>query len=205
MPKHEHTDAGPLPASSTPHSDLPQSSGTVQFQNVAVRYIRIDSLPWYVAEDVCRAVRLGDEVIARDVADCHKRLASLPGPNGPEELVVMSPIGAWTLTLYRRSNRDQAFQRWVFKETKALQPDGFDRTRYGAAQCMALRPDGDVPTRPHPRSGRADEWLRLKLSRGYRGTGNLSLSRIERAVWASSLLGDDDSGPGAFIQRDRAA
>lgn len=130
-----------------------------------IRFLRIDGLPWYAASEICAKLELPLEAtLAEKVADCHKRLEAATNPDGsdgPEEWFI-SPIGAWTLTLYLKRTVDYAFQRWIFPATKAIEPDAFDRAKHGKAQMMALRPDGDVPPRPHPRSGRADERDALK-------------------------------------------
>jgi hypothetical protein len=148
--------------SSTPSAD--PAPTVLAFNGQPIRFVRIHDLPYFAAEDLCLALGLPlAETLETQVAEAHKRLRLLPIANGHETNAVLSPIGAWTLTLYLKRSVDFAFQRWVFKETKVLQPDAFDRERYGAAQCMALRPDGDVPPRPHPRSGRAYERDDLKL------------------------------------------
>lgn len=140
----------------------------VLFKGKPIRFARVSGLVHYSAQDVCDVLglRVGPTLDTK-VAEAHKRLASLSTPDGQETGPVLSPIGVWTLTLYLNTSDDFAFQRWVWTETKLLQAEAFDRERYGAAQCMALRPDGDVPPRPHPRSGRVDEWTALKWRKDY--------------------------------------
>jgi hypothetical protein len=148
---------------STAASDL--NAQPAPFGDQPIRYVRLDGLPWYAAADVCKALKLPlGPTLEEDVAEVHKRLQPIPTAEGFETGPVISPIGAWTLSMYLpfRCARSLDFQKWIFRETKKLQPDAFDRKRYGPAQVMALRPDGDVPPKPSPRSGRKWEWEDLR-------------------------------------------
>ena len=146
-----------------PKKEVDRAEGPLPLNGQRVRFVVVDDLPWWHASDFIGALGLdADETVRNRVADVHCLTAPLTVAGGDtEDALFLSPIGAWQLCLDRDDPRPAM---WVFAETKAIRPHAFEQSIHGAVQMMALLPDGDLPPRPHTRSGRVDEWSALKAS-----------------------------------------
>lgn len=73
--------------------------------------------PWFVAADVCAALTIGNPTEAvRNLDDDEKGLSTTETPSGPQEMVIISESGLYTLILRSRKPQARAFRRWVTHE-----------------------------------------------------------------------------------------
>lgn len=83
----------------------------------AVRSILIDSDPWFVAADVCKALEL--EKTSRALSrldDDEKGAHSVSTPGGRQRMSIISESGLYSLILGSRKPEARAFKRWITHE-----------------------------------------------------------------------------------------
>lgn len=78
--------------------------------------------PWFIAADVCRTIGLGNATMAvRPLDDDEKGISSIETPGGPQEVIVISEGGLYTLILRSRDATKPGtvahrFRKWVTSE-----------------------------------------------------------------------------------------
>ena len=80
----------------------------------AVRSILIDSDPWFVAADVCKALELEktNRALSR-LDDDEKGAHSVSTPGGRQRMSIISESGLYSLILGSRKPEARAFKRWI--------------------------------------------------------------------------------------------
>ena len=83
----------------------------------AVRSILIDSDPWFVAADVCKALELEktNRALSR-LDDDEKGAHSVSPPGGRQRMSIISESGLYSLILGSRKPEARAFKRWITHE-----------------------------------------------------------------------------------------
>lgn len=89
-----------------------------EFQNeLEVRVDMEDGEPWFVLNDVCRALAISN---SRDVAsrlkEQEKGVGSIDTPGGPQQMTLISEAGLYRAIFRSRKEQAKAFQDWVFEE-----------------------------------------------------------------------------------------
>lgn len=72
----------------------------------------IDGEPWFVANDICKALDL-DRTATRRLEDYEKDVCSIHTPGGEQELSVVNEPGLYSLVLGSRKPEAKRFKRWV--------------------------------------------------------------------------------------------
>lgn len=83
----------------------------------AVRSILIDSDPWFVAADVCKALEIEktNRALSR-LDDDEKGAHSVSTPGGRQRMSIISESGLYSLILGSRKPEARAFKRWITHE-----------------------------------------------------------------------------------------
>lgn len=83
----------------------------------AVHSILIDSDPWFVAADVCKALELEktNRALSR-LDDDEKGAHSVSTPGGRQRMSIISESGLYSLILGSRKPEARAFKRWITHE-----------------------------------------------------------------------------------------
>ena len=149
-------------------TNLPAPVGHAQlltFQKHSIRYLMLDGVPWFPAEDICAAAGLypNDAKVPErsNFPDYAKRICSEETDDGLQDAILLSPVGVWLLTTRTDPYKGQSIAAWAKKEALRLcaNPQVNDPALY-----LTLNADGDVPPAPKRFSGRYSEWLDLKDS-----------------------------------------
>lgn len=82
-----------------------------------IRVVEINSEPWFVAADVCRALELTDtsKSVGRLESD-EKGTNLIRTPGGEQNLLVVSEPGLYSLIMSSRKPEAKAFKRWITHE-----------------------------------------------------------------------------------------
>ena len=99
------------------HASSPSAALPYQFENHEVRALTIKGDPWFVARDVCAVLGLDHVTNAlAGLDDDEKGCRKVTTPGGPQEMIIISESGLYTLII--RSNKPQAkpFRKWVTAE-----------------------------------------------------------------------------------------
>ncbi|MDP2431819.1 MAG: Bro-N domain-containing protein [Pseudomonadota bacterium] len=76
-----------------------------------------DGEPWFVANDVCSALTVGNSRMALDRLDHdEKGVSSIDTPGGKQEMAVVNESGLYALILGSRKPEAKRFKRWVTHE-----------------------------------------------------------------------------------------
>ncbi|MBN0494801.1 Bro-N domain-containing protein, partial [Pseudomonas aeruginosa] len=82
-----------------------------------VRVIMIDGNPWFVAKDVCDALRLTNSRVSLDALDDdEKGVSSTYTPGGNQKVSIISESGLYTLILRCRDAVKQGTTAWRFRK-----------------------------------------------------------------------------------------
>ncbi|WP_238901798.1 BRO-N domain-containing protein [Klebsiella pneumoniae] len=122
-----------------------------------VRVIMIDGNPWFVAKDVCDALRLTNSRVSLDALDDdEKGVSSTYTPGGNQKVSIISESGLYTLILRCRDAVKQGTTAWRFRKwvTNEVLP--------------AIRKSGEYNyVEPMPKSaGEPLDWRQLEELRG---------------------------------------
>lgn len=87
---------------------------TFNFELQAVRVTLLNSEPWFVAADVCRALDVANvsDAIGRLDAD-EKGVATTDTPGGQQSLLTVNEPGLYSLVLTSRKPEAKRFKRWI--------------------------------------------------------------------------------------------
>jgi prophage antirepressor-like protein len=103
----------------------------------SVRTINRNGEPWFVANDVCRALEIARSQTRRldnDEKDVH--IVNTPG--GDQQVSIINESGLYTLVLGSRKPQAHAFKRWITHEViPAIRKTG----RYSARPGITIDPD----------------------------------------------------------------
>ena len=84
------------------------------FEDHLVRIVTRDGEPWFVANDVCRALGLVNPRKATgDLAEDEKGVTTGDTPGGVQEMVVISEPGVYRLVFTSRKPEAERFKRWL--------------------------------------------------------------------------------------------
>lgn len=100
---------------------MERNNALTVFDNPAFGSLRVaraaDGTPWFVAQDVCRALELGNTRMAVDrLDDDEKGVSRIDTPGGPQDMTTVSEAGLYVLVLGSRKPEARAFKRWVTHE-----------------------------------------------------------------------------------------
>lgn len=86
----------------------------------SIRVVQKDDEPWFVAKDVCGALRLDNVAKAMARLDCDEGgLLEITHPQNPEKTMKVNGVnepGLYSLVLSSRKPEAKAFKRWVTHE-----------------------------------------------------------------------------------------
>jgi len=77
-----------------------------------IRAITKDNEPWFVAVDVCMALKI-DKTQTRRLDDDEKGVCSIQTPGGMQQMNIVNEPGLYTLVLGSRKSEAKAFKRWL--------------------------------------------------------------------------------------------
>lgn len=92
------------------------------FENHSIRASVINGEPWFVASDICRALKLSNTSESlRNLDEDEKGISSTDTPSGAQEMLVISESGLFTLILRCRDavkpgTNPHRFRKWVTAE-----------------------------------------------------------------------------------------
>ncbi|MCW2349804.1 hypothetical protein [Sphingobium sp. B12D2B] len=138
------------------------------FNNCPIRVIMFDGVPWFVVPDLCAAMGVYPKFAAKvnnpAFPPSAKRTCSEVTEEGLQDIVLVSPVGAWWLTALVDPARGQGLAAWTRREAQRLCPE----PRPGdPAMFLTVGADGSLPPRPFRYSGRKAEWEDLRHSQEY--------------------------------------
>lgn len=87
------------------------------FEDNLVRIVKRDDEPWFVGNDVCRAldIRNARDAMGRLDND-EKGVATTDTPGGPQEVIIVSEAGVFRLVFTSRKEEAERFKRWLAHE-----------------------------------------------------------------------------------------
>ena len=92
----------------------------VTFENAAfgkIRTLTIDGEPWFVAEDVCKALELGNPSMTVERLDAdEKGISSIDTLGGKQRMAIINEPGLYSVILCSRKPEAKAFKRWITHE-----------------------------------------------------------------------------------------
>ena len=107
------------------------------YQNESIRTVVIDSVPWFVAKDVCDALDLADATTAlRGLDDDEKRKTSVWTAGGFQELSVIDESGLYAVVFISRKEQARVFRKWITREVLP----SLRRGAYGETQDTSRDP-----------------------------------------------------------------
>lgn len=125
-------------------------------ENHPVRVVMVDGEPWFVAKDVCDALRLTNSRMSLDALDDdEKGVSSTYTPGGNQKVSIISESGLYTLILRCRDAVKQGTTAWRFRKwvTNEVLP--------------AIRKSGEYNYEPVPKTpGEPLDWRQLEELRG---------------------------------------
>ena len=87
------------------------------YQNAQVRTVAIDGDPWFVANDVCEILELGNpRTSLAKLDEDEKGVHIMDTLGGPQEMTVINEPGLYALVLKSRKKEAKAFKRWITHE-----------------------------------------------------------------------------------------
>ena len=90
------------------------------FENAAfgkIRTLTIDGEPWFVAADVCRALKIGNPSMAVErLDDDEKGISTIDTLGGKQRMTIINEPGLYSLVLSSRKPEAKAFRRWITHE-----------------------------------------------------------------------------------------
>jgi prophage antirepressor-like protein len=88
-----------------------------QFEEEPVRVVMIDGEPWFVANDVAKALGYPrQQEMVRLLDDDEKGVHNVHSPGGEQETSIISESGMYHAALKRRGAHAKRFRRWVTEE-----------------------------------------------------------------------------------------
>lgn len=75
----------------------------------------LESEPWFVAADVCRALGI-DRTQTRRLDEDEKGVYSAQTPGGQQDMSIVNELGLYALVLSSRKPEAKAFKRWITHE-----------------------------------------------------------------------------------------
>lgn len=112
------------------------------FEEQAVRVLKRDGEPWFVAADVCRVLELGNtgQAVARLDDDERDSIISNDAIGRQRDMIIVSESGLYALVLGSRKEAARRFRKWITAEVlPAIRKTG----RYDHTPPAAQEP-GDV-------------------------------------------------------------
>lgn len=82
-----------------------------------IRTLTIDSEPWFVVVDVCKALEIRNNRMAVErLDDDEKGVSSIDTLGGPQDVIIINESGLYSLILTSRKPEARAFKRWITHE-----------------------------------------------------------------------------------------
>ncbi|MFD1244832.1 BRO-N domain-containing protein [Paralysiella testudinis] len=131
----------------TPHQ-------TFNFDHLPVRTVNRDGEIWFVAADVCAALELANprQVVSR-LDDDEKGVLTVDTLGGPQEVVIVSESGLYSLILTSRKEEAKRFKRWVTHDVlPAIRTTGKYEAKPGRGRRAVTQQARQVPLLPAPRN-----------------------------------------------------
>jgi anti-repressor protein len=107
------------------------------FESSLVRIVAQDGAPWFVLPEVCRFLGISNSSDAgRRLDDDEKGVATVDTLGGPQEVVIVSESGFYSLVMRSRKPEAKRFKKWVTAEvlpairrsgTYGVKASAFDR------------------------------------------------------------------------------
>jgi len=144
------------------------------FESTVVRVVTIDGEPWFVGNDVCKALGISDARQAVDRLDDDERgVCIVPTPSGNQKMRCINEPGLYRLIFTSRVEAAERFKRWLAHDV-----------------LPALRKTGRYEAPGAQDAGAADRWSEF----------DTRLRELERALRFSQATGATallDGGDGA--------
>lgn len=104
-----------------------------------VRTMMREGEPWFVASDVCKALKIGEAHVAlRRIDDDEKDRFLIPTLGGEQEVSIINEPGLYALVLGSRKPEAKAFKRWITHEViPAIRKNGAYLTPEGAYKLLS--------------------------------------------------------------------
>lgn len=81
---------------------------------LTLRSVSINSAPWFIASDVCKALSIGNPSQAVQALDEDQRgITSTETPGGRQDMIVIDESGLYSLVLRSRKASAKTFRKWV--------------------------------------------------------------------------------------------
>jgi anti-repressor protein len=110
-----------------------------------VRTVQIDGEPWFVAADVCKILDIGrPQDTVRHLDDDERGRCLVDTPSAPQQMLIVSEAGLFSLMLRSRKDEAKQFKRWVCHDVLP------SIRATGSYTAPAAGPSGTVAT-PTPR------------------------------------------------------
>ena len=173
------------------------------FEKSTVRATIINGEPWFVASDICRALKLSNTSEAlRNLDEDEKGLSSTDTPSGVQEMLVVSESGMFTLILRCRDavkpgTTPHKFRKWVTAEVlPAIRKHGRYEDASGTMatligetigtngfNMLGALIKGKVTSLPAPmqRSAAAKIWSQTHAAFGVRSAADIPASQLDAA------------------------
>jgi prophage antirepressor-like protein len=171
------------------------------FEDHLVRVVTLDGEPWFVANDVCRALGLVNPRKAVGALDVDEKGVTIGDTlGGAQEMTVISEAGTYRLVFTSRKPEAEKFKRWLAHEVlPAIRRTG----RYDAADGA-----GEAPAAASDREKRfaLDQVTEARITFGPRAARALwravGLPWVEEMEEAGTPIGFDVTDPVARFARD---
>ncbi|WP_333828287.1 BRO-N domain-containing protein [Pararhodobacter sp.] len=163
------------------------------FEDQAVRVLMRDGEPWFVVNDVCRVLEIGNprDAVSR-LDDDEKDVGSADTLGGNQKVTIISESGLYALVLTSRKEAARRFRKWITAEVlPAIRRHG--RYEHVAVTPAEPVPGGEIAGLP---IREAELWLSLvREARMTRG------ARAALTLWQRSPLPQLD-GPAQASKED---
>lgn len=146
-----------------------------------VRVVQVGGEPWFVAADVCRALKISNsrDAVAR-LDDDEKGIGSTDTLGGKQGMQIINEPGLYTLVLGSRKPEAKAFKRWVTHEVlPAIRKTGSYKTPKQSS-------DRDKAMLKNAQARSAKLWLEIA-----KNTGIQTYKDVCNAYAAKELAGED--------------
>lgn len=144
-----------------------------------VRVVQVDGEPWFVAADVCRALKISNsrDAVAR-LDDDEKGIGSTDTLGGKQGMQIINEPGLYTLVLGSRKPEAKTFKRWVTHEVlPAIRKTGSYKTPTSQQERLEVMKKNSI-------AREANLWLRIAQN-----TSNGTYKEICNAYAANTLAG----------------
>ena len=146
-----------------------------------VRVVQVDGEPWFVAADVCRALKISNsrDAVAR-LDDDEKGIGSTDTLGGKQGMQIINEPGLYTLVLGSRKPEAKTFKRWVTHEVLPT------IRKTGSYKTPKQSSDREKAMLKNAQARSAKLWLEIA-----KNTGIQTYKDVCNAYAAKELAGED--------------